>query len=287
MSWARIDDGLWEHEKFEALRFAGEHAAGFLWLLAISHCGAKLNPKITLPEAQMLLACDEATAKQACEVLRSTGLFDPDSASKHTPSYLIHNWKHYRSKNEAKVLAGRKGGKKSGESRRSKGEANGKQSRSKRQAEPKQTRSPDSDPAPDSDTDSDPAPGLAEGGSDPMTQTVQVEAAGFKRYGSLVGNGIPAIRNLLPIYREEFADAMKSNGRSWVYVARVIESARVEKARGPGPPAEERLVIPGAPNYNPDWQMSDYSREEQAVINAYFIEKRDRELAEKTEGDDG
>ena len=148
MSWARVDDGTWEHDKFKALRAAREHTAGFLWVLALSYCGRKGNPTITIPEAQMLLLCSEAEAKQACEVLRSTGLLDGDSASKHIASYLVHDWEQYRSKDEAKVEAGRKGGMKSGESRKKKFEAEPKQPPSTGEAEPKQTSTPDPDPDP-------------------------------------------------------------------------------------------------------------------------------------------
>jgi len=151
MSWARVDDGLWEHEKFEALRESHDYRATALWFLSLSYCGQKGNARVTVREALMLLCCSEADAQDACDVLRSRGLFDDDSASKQTRSYLIHDWEEYRSKDEAKALAGRKGGERSGESRRSKS----KQTRSTIEAPPhsasKQTRTPDPDPDPDSD----------------------------------------------------------------------------------------------------------------------------------------
>jgi hypothetical protein len=83
-----------------------------------------------------------------------------------------------------------------------------------------------------------PDPSLDAGSSDFLDSALAVEGAGFNKYGSLLGAGLQAIRNLLPIYRAEIADAMKTNGRSWVYAARVIESARTEKARGKGPAAQ-------------------------------------------------
>lgn len=155
MSWARVDDGLWEHPKFEALRLAGEHRAIALWLLATSYCGQKLNPRLTIHEAMMLLCCPEADAKHACDVLRSTGLLDPISASEQNPSSVIHDWEHYRSKDEAKVRAGRQGGKKSGESRRVQTKQAPSTDEAPPQADLKQTRTPDSDSDSDTDTDTD------------------------------------------------------------------------------------------------------------------------------------
>lgn len=143
MSWARVDDGLWEHPKFEALREAGHRDAIALWVLALSYCGKKGNPKVTVREAAMLLCSDEAAAQSACDVLRSTGLFDDDSASKQNRSNIIHDWEQYRSKDEAKSIAGRQGGVNSGKSRRSKREADTKQEPSKDEAKTKQTRTPD------------------------------------------------------------------------------------------------------------------------------------------------
>jgi hypothetical protein len=254
VSWARIDDGLWEHEKFEALRYMHEHTAGFLWLLAISHCGAKLNPRITVPEARMLLDCSEAEAKSACEVLRSTGLFCLDSASEHVSSYLIHDWKQYRSKDEAKVRAGRKGGKKSAALRAKASEANSKQDRSKGQAELKQSPSPDTD----TDTDTIPVTDTDTGGGNnkpwrsgnPISSLLELETAmSLWSFGTSLSSSeiikAKKIINAGAIPPHEIDQALsatrkKKRKRPIAYFLGVIdgvrEDARSSGAEGPGAP---------------------------------------------------
>lgn len=157
MSWARVDDGLWEHQKFEEMRLAGEYQAIALWILAVSYCGQKLNPRITPQEAAMLLCCGLADAESAMNVLASRGLLDTDPATKQTSSRLLHDWDCYRSKNEAKVRAGRKGGERKAEKAKGQVVANAKQEPSRAVADAKQTSSPVSvsDSVTDSVTDSD------------------------------------------------------------------------------------------------------------------------------------
>lgn len=235
MSWARVDDGLWEHPKFEALRESGSHAAASLWLFAISYCGRKQTPRVTIREAAMLLCADEATAQSACDVLRSNGLLDDDSASKQNRSYLIHDWEHYRSKDEAKAAAGRQGGKKSGESRRSKREAEPKQNGSAAQADTKQTRTPDPVPVPEPDP-----------GPDPLTADVITDKAALgnelRKHGvTLVIGAEEGFGKYLPCQRKLVAEAVSETiariGKPKSgYVLSVLESARERAATKPAVP---------------------------------------------------
>lgn len=161
MSWARLDDGWWRHEKTEELRTDRQHDAITLFVLLLSYCGMKQDPEFTLAEAAMLLDSTEAEAAVAVDKLRSVEFIDDVLLRKHYRTmlqvatrdekqrYMIHDWEEYRSKNEAKSLAGAKGGVMSGKSRRSRHEAD-------RKFASKQTRSPDPDPGPGPDPDPDP-----------------------------------------------------------------------------------------------------------------------------------
>jgi len=133
MSWARIDDEAWYHEKFEELRSHGVEgmAAIGLWAMAVSFTGQKQSPKLSLAEATMLCGGDQNLASRCFDLLRFASLADDPSASMCLPfasqaeqrSIVIHDWEKYRSKNEARAFAGRLGGRKSGEIRRAKAEA--------------------------------------------------------------------------------------------------------------------------------------------------------------------
>jgi len=271
VSWARVDDGLWEHPKFEALRDGHAYSAIALWVLAISHAGRKQHPRITVLEAMMLLACDREDAARACESLLAVGLFDEDSASKCLPStqsgcfefaskqsrsYRIHDWDNYRSKDEARASAGRKGGKKSAESRRRKIEAKSKQSPSKREANAKHPPSPDPDPdpvpdpVPDPDTVSSSLSDLVS-----MTQVEQrFDSWGWSTYMS--PQVIKRISGLLPVSGSDAEHARGVTAERGVvskpgYWAGTIEGMRsdAEKpvrshrpARRSGPPTRAELA---------------------------------------------
>lgn len=76
-----------------------------------------------------------------------------------------------------------------------------------------------------------------EGEPDKFDRLDQVEAAGFDRYGSLVGRAISSMGRLMPIRKDELAAAMTTPGNSWGYAAKVIESCREEMAKPKPPPA--------------------------------------------------
>lgn len=71
----------------------------------------------------------------------------------------------------------------------------------------------------------------------------RIEKRGYSRFGSLYGKGATAIRALLPIADAEIDDAMKSPGKSWVYAADVIRSAREKPTHANGTRAPPRKRI--------------------------------------------
>jgi hypothetical protein len=177
MPWGRIDDEAWHHPKFEALQEQGIEgmAAIGLWAMAISLTGAKCNPLFRLKEAAMLCDGDQELAEKLFALLKQNELIDDNSASKQNPKTgsentpktakqkgeqtVIHDWADYRSKDEAKRLAGRKGGVISGKTRRSKREANPEaETHACFEAEAQKTRTPDPDPDPGPDPGPDPDP---------------------------------------------------------------------------------------------------------------------------------
>jgi hypothetical protein len=87
-------------------------------------------------------------------------------------------------------------------------------------------------PDPDSDPGSDPGSGSPpERDPDHAYRNMfELEAAGYRKYGSIIGDSIAAMRNLLPVYQHELDAALSTNGRRWNYAAQVIENYR-EKAQ--------------------------------------------------------
>lgn len=149
MSWARVDDGFWNHPKVVALVEAGEWQALSLWILGLSFTNMKGSPDLNELEAALVMRTDRVEARRVMSLLREVALFDPISASlkntisasEQTPvsaskqtleTDAFHDWDEYRSKDEAKVIAGAQGGRKSGETRRQK-------SKQTLEAGPKQT----------------------------------------------------------------------------------------------------------------------------------------------------
>lgn len=239
MSWGRIDDNFWCHEKTEALREANEYAALALWGLVISFTGQKRRSRITVGEAAMLLCCASDCAEAACEALAKQNLFERDSASSLLrKQYVVHDWKEYRSKSEAKANAGRQGGVKSGESRRSNVEANPKQTDT---VALKQTRSPEPEPEPVLDryigpTQNEPTgpPNSTTPRPDEMLIVARLEQLGYSRYGPLGGLSLRTVRELCPVTGQEFLDAQATPGTSWNYFAKVVRSIRERPPPQPG-----------------------------------------------------
>lgn len=64
----------------------------------------------------------------------------------------------------------------------------------------------------------------------PLAQN-ELEAIGFKRLGALAGGGGAAMAQLGEVYRHELDDALKTDAKSWKYVAKVIASAREQAAK--------------------------------------------------------
>lgn len=87
----------------------------------------------------------------------------------------------------------------------------------------------------------------------PGRQLADIEAVGYERYGPLSGRGLAAVRKLMPITETELADAMTTDGTSWTYAARVIESMRTEALRpATGPPRGGRSGSRRRPLTNTD-----------------------------------
>lgn len=85
----------------------------------------------------------------------------------------------------------------------------------------------------------------------------EVEQAGYTKYGQLAGSAIPALRRLLPITHDELEAAMRTNGRSWVYAARVIEGCRKEDSRPTAPVAKRRYTADDYSNIQWDDEGED------------------------------
>jgi hypothetical protein len=92
----------------------------------------------------------------------------------------------------------------------------------------------------DKTTERDPAR-LARDG-DPL-EFYDVERIGFKKYGALGGIAAASMRRLGQIYPWELRDAMATEGNSWRYAARVIESAREETAKGASVPGSRNKPV--------------------------------------------
>ena len=117
MAWFKVDDGFWAHPK--VLMLSPE--AGWLWLRAGSWSAQQLTDGFIPRAVDQLLGDDGTLAAQLVDV----GLWEvlPDG-------WAFHGWDEFQpTRNEVEELrrkrseAGKRGGKRSGESRRSKPEA--------------------------------------------------------------------------------------------------------------------------------------------------------------------
>lgn len=174
MSWAKVDDGLDEHPKVEAL-FDGHVELGMLegdalqelaalaavglWTLSLANSSRRLtNGRVT---KRVLRAIAPATHQLLADQLVGVGMFDPDPT---TGAVMIHDYLDHNpsrdkvlEQRETRAEAGRLGGQRSGEARRrkakpeAKGEAdasaNG-QANGKRKRTPARTRTPIEPPLP-------------------------------------------------------------------------------------------------------------------------------------------
>jgi hypothetical protein len=174
VSWAKVDDGLDEHTKVEAL-FDGHVELGMLegdalqelaalaavglWTLSLANSSRRLtNGRVT---KRVLRAIAPTTHQLLADQLVAVGMFDPDQ---ETGSVVIHDYLDHNpsrdkvlEQRETRAEAGRLGGQRSGEARRrqakpeAKAEANGSangQAKGKRKRTPARTRTPIEPPEP-------------------------------------------------------------------------------------------------------------------------------------------
>jgi hypothetical protein len=124
MTWVKLDQHANEHEKLVS---AGGEAC-WLWACGLMYCNRQPKRTGFIPVAQVksLYAgyAQKLSAKLAKELVR-TGLWTPAEGG-----YLVHDYHVYQPKADVSAVraeAGRTGGLRSGETRRSKAEANSKQ----------------------------------------------------------------------------------------------------------------------------------------------------------------
>lgn len=68
-----------------------------------------------------------------------------------------------------------------------------------------------------------------------------LEREGFQRFGQLGGAMIAVMGRFAPVKRHEWEAVLKTRGRSWRYVAKVLESFREEAAKPAAPKAADKL----------------------------------------------
>jgi hypothetical protein len=108
MAWAKVDDGFWCHPKVMGLPLAPRG----LWVSALSWSCA--HRQATVPHAFLDMALSSTADAEA---LVAAGLWIADE-----DGWRIHDWSEYQewTTSEKRAQAGRKGGQRSGEARRSK-----------------------------------------------------------------------------------------------------------------------------------------------------------------------
>jgi hypothetical protein len=131
MSWVKLDDHANEHEK----QIAAGGEACWLWACGLMYCNRQKKRTGFVPSKQVRMLFAGYTSLQAerlAKDLVAAGLWEPADGG-----FIVHDYHVYQPRPEvidARVEAGRSGGVKSGESRRSKTEA-------KCEAKPKQSAS--------------------------------------------------------------------------------------------------------------------------------------------------
>lgn len=167
MSWVKIDDGAPEHPKLLSVGAA----AAWLWVCGLAYCNRQKRRDGFIPFAKVKLLYPGLGIKHADALVRA-GLWEPAPMG-----FNVHDYHDYQPDSdqaeairEARVAAGRLGGKRSAEARaKQTDEANTKQvASSKPKQEPsndaKQTSTPSRPvpiPAPPDPEDPDPPPGGA------------------------------------------------------------------------------------------------------------------------------
>jgi hypothetical protein len=144
MSWARVDDAWWSHRKVIGL----DLEARGLWVSGLSYTCHQRSSHIPAAVVTMMGGNREIAGR-----LVEAGLWREDG-----DGWTFHDWDEYQSTSAKRAEAGRKGGEKSGEARRSKQiEAN---SEANEAPESKQAHPIPSQPIP---TQSQPSPNGAGG----------------------------------------------------------------------------------------------------------------------------
>jgi len=118
VSWVRIDDTAPEHRKLLA---AGADAA-WLWVSGLAYCNRSTSRVGVIPFAKVSTLYPMKHWKKAAAKLVEVGLWEEAE-----DGYRIHDYHEYQPTADARAAraaAGQKGGRRSGESRRSKAEAN-------------------------------------------------------------------------------------------------------------------------------------------------------------------
>lgn len=147
--WFKVDDGWWRHRKTRRLtrshpdkrRDAG--AAG-LWSLAGNWC-AGASTSGWIPEDELEQFDDDW--QELAKHIVAAGYWTAEQVDGE-PGYRFHDWEEYQPRKvdmdrlrEVRSEAGRVGGQRSGEARRTKAEARSKQTRTKPEAKSNQSRS--------------------------------------------------------------------------------------------------------------------------------------------------
>lgn len=122
MSWVRLDDGFAEHPK---LLDVGA-LAGWLWVCGLAYCNRQKARDGFIPEAKMPHLYPVPGASKLAQKLIDARLWE-----KVKGGYMVHDYHDYQPTkdhsevvSQARAEAGRRGGNRSGETRRSKREAN-------------------------------------------------------------------------------------------------------------------------------------------------------------------
>lgn len=130
MAWAKIDDGWWAHPKVLGLTLS----ARGLWATALSWSCAQRKDRIP---RQLVLMVAGNDGDDLANELTKAGLWEDDG-----DGWIVHDWADYqdRSLSEKRAEAGRKGGLRSGQSRRSKNDDDTPSDLHEHQADSKQTK---------------------------------------------------------------------------------------------------------------------------------------------------
>ena len=129
MTWLKVDDGIDIHPKVRRIPRRDRGSAMGLWLMA----GAWSARNLTDGHVPAWVVDDVGSSTKWAHALVTAGLWEPH----HADGWVFHDWADYQptkekvlSNREKRAVAGRSGGRASGQSRRSNREATAKQSAS-------------------------------------------------------------------------------------------------------------------------------------------------------------